>query len=61
LGKAFVDKEKIKALAALPSKLELLGKVVATVKAPISGLVNVLAGNLRGLVIVLSGIKDKKS
>lgn len=53
--------EKIKELAMLPSKLELLAKVVGTINAPLSGLVNVLAGNLRGLVNALNAIKNTKS
>lgn len=48
-------------LAALPGKQELLGQLVGTLNAPISGFVNVLAGNLRGLATVLTAIKDKKT
>ena len=48
------------ALAKLPSKEELLGQLVGTLNAPISGFVNVLAGNLRGLVTVLQAVADKK-
>jgi len=44
-------------LAKIPSRNELLAKVVGSLKAPISGLVNVLSGNMRDLVYVLSNIK----
>ena len=47
------------ALAKLPTKEELLAKLVGTLNAPISGFANVLAGNLRGLVQVLKGISEK--
>jgi large subunit ribosomal protein L10 len=47
-------------LAKLPSKDELLAKVVGSLKAPVSGFVNVLGGNLRGLVYALRAIKGKK-
>ncbi|MEK7623777.1 MAG: 50S ribosomal protein L10 [Patescibacteria group bacterium] len=57
---AFIDSAKVKQLSALPSKLQLLGQLVGTLNAPVSGFVNVLAGNLRGLVTVLGAIKDKK-
>ena len=57
----WIDSNKVKALAVLPSKQELLAKAISTIKAPLSGLVNVLAGNLRGLVNVLKAIKDQKS
>lgn len=56
-----VDEAVVKSLAKLPSKQELLAKLVGSLNAPVSGLVNVLAGNLRGLVTVLSAVKDKKA
>lgn len=59
-GKYLDDKETL-ALAKLPSKEELLAKVVGSINAPISGFVNVLAGSLRGLVSVLNNIKEAKS
>lgn len=57
---AFINSEKVKQLSSLPSKQEMLARLVGTINAPISGFVNVLAGNLRGLVTVLSAIKDNK-
>ncbi|MSU75200.1 MAG: 50S ribosomal protein L10 [Candidatus Magasanikbacteria bacterium] len=57
----FIDAAAVKALAALPSKKELLGKLVGTLNAPVSGFVNVLVGNLRGLVSVLNNIKNAKA
>jgi len=59
-GKIFAEKE-IKALAELPSREELIAKVLAGFNAPISGFVNVLNGNLRGLVVALNGIAQKKA
>lgn len=52
--------DQIKALAKLPSKQELIARVVGSIAAPLSGMVNVLQGNLRNLVYVLSAIKDSK-
>ena len=60
LERKFVAAEKIKELSALPSKQELVAKVVGSIGAPLSGFVNVLAGNLRGLVHVLKSISEKK-
>ncbi|MFZ5982621.1 MAG: 50S ribosomal protein L10 [Patescibacteria group bacterium] len=60
LGKEILSKEEVSDLAKLPSKEELLAKLVGTIKAPVSGFVNVMAGNLRGLVNVLKAISDKK-
>ena len=59
-GGKFVDAEYVKGLAVLPSKKELLGQLVGSLNAPLSGLANVLAGNLRGLVSVLNNIKEAK-
>ncbi|MBT5337794.1 50S ribosomal protein L10 [Candidatus Falkowbacteria bacterium] len=55
-----VSAEQVGKLADLPSKLELLAKVVGSIKAPVTGFVNVLSGNLRGLVNVLNAIKENK-
>jgi len=60
MEKKFIDSEQIKALSALPNREGLLAQLVGTMNAPISGLVNVLAGNIRGLVTVLNALKDKK-
>lgn len=60
LENAFIDKAQVERMATLPTKQELLAQVVGTINAPLSGFVNVLAGNLRGLVNVLNAIKDKK-
>jgi large subunit ribosomal protein L10 len=58
LEKEFKSIEEIIKLAQLPTKEELLAKIVGSINAPLSGLVNVLQGNLRGLVSVLSQIKN---
>ena len=57
----FLGIQEVEELAKLPSKPELYAKVVGSINAPVSGLVNVLAGNLRGLVYTLNAIKDNKS
>jgi len=56
----YLSEAEVMNLANLPSREELLAKVVGSIKAPISGFVNVLAGNMRGLVNVLNAIKDTK-
>ncbi len=56
-----LKKEKVVELAKLPTKPEMLGRLVGTINAPVSGFVNVLAGNLRGLVNVINSIKDAKA
>jgi large subunit ribosomal protein L10 len=61
LESKWIDEIMVKNLASLPSKDEMLARTVYTIQAPISGFVNVLAGNLRGLVNVLNSLKDKRS
>lgn len=56
-----MSKAEVTQLASLPSKQELLQKLVGSLNAPVSGFVNVLAGNLRGLVTVLGAINEKKA
>lgn len=61
LENKYLNKEEVTALAKLPSKQELYAKIVGSLNAPVSGFVNVLAGNLRGLVNVLKSIEEKKA
>jgi len=60
IEKAYVPALTIEALALLPSREELYAKVVGSIAAPISGMVNVLAGNIRGLINVLSQYQESK-
>ena len=48
-----IDASAVESLAKLPSREELLGKVVGTIAAPMGGIVNVLTGPMRGLLNVL--------
>lgn len=50
---------EIKALASLPSKEELLAKLLYMLKYPITGFHGVLKGTLSGFVRVLDGIAKK--
>ncbi len=56
-----ISAQEVKQLASLPSKGELLSKLVWLLNYPASGLVNVLAGNMKNLLYALSAIKDKKA
>jgi large subunit ribosomal protein L10 len=55
-----IDEKGVKELANLPSREELLAKMLGSLNAPITGLVNVLNGNIRGLVVALNAIKEQK-
>lgn len=56
----FYNTSQIKALAMMPSKEELFAKVVGSISAPLSGLVNVLQGNLKGLISVIKQYQESK-
>ncbi len=56
-----LEAAEVNKLATIPSREELLAKLVGSINAPVSGLVNVLAGNVRGLVYTLNAIKEQKS
>ncbi len=49
--------EEMIILAKIPSKEELLAKIIGSIKAPISGFANVLQGNIKGLITVLAKAK----
>ncbi len=55
-----ISAKQIEALSKLPPKEVLLAQLLATMKAPVSGFVNVLAGNIRKLMYVLKAIEEKK-
>lgn len=55
-----IDVEGVKALAELPSREELIAKMLGSMNAPITGLVRVLNGPIRGLVVALNAIREQK-
>ncbi len=52
----FISADEVKALAALPTKNELIAQVVATLASPLNDVVSGLSGNLHGL---LDGVEAK--
>jgi len=61
LDKVPVTSDDIVALSKLPSRDELISKVVYMMKSPLTGFVRQLASPLTGLVLVLKAIQDKKN
>jgi len=61
LQNLFINANKAKSLADLPSKEELIAKTVYMFNAPLSGFANVLSGNTRNLVNVLQAVKEAKA
>ncbi|HEX5273801.1 MAG TPA: 50S ribosomal protein L10 [Candidatus Rubrimentiphilum sp.] len=56
-----VDAKEVMVLASLPSKQELIAKLVGSLASPLRGLVTVLSGNQSGLVRVLNAIREQKA
>lgn len=52
----FISADEVKALAALPSKNDLIAQVLATLASPLNDVMNGLSGNLHAL---LDGIEAK--
>ena len=58
---AVIDVQGVNRLATMPSKEELIAKVLGTLQSPASGLANVINANMSGLARVLQAIHDKKA
>jgi large subunit ribosomal protein L10 len=56
-----VDENGVKTLAAMPSKEELVAKMLGSLQAPIANFVGVLSAMPRSLVIALNAIAEKKA
>ena len=57
----YVDVNGVKALASMPSKEELIAKMLGSLQAPIANFVGVLSAMPRSLVIALNAIAEKKA
>jgi len=55
-----ISADQVNTLSKLPGKQQLQAMVVGTLAAPLHGLLNVMQGNIRGLVYTLKAIGDKK-
>jgi len=52
---------QVKALATLPTREQLLGQVVGTIAAPLTGFVGVMSGNVRSIINVLNAVSEAKA
>ena len=55
-----ISVDEVKALALLPSREELIAKLLSSMQAPVSNTVNVLHGVLRNAVYVLDAVRKQK-
>lgn len=61
LTKEPLTKAQVEILAKLPTRLELIAKTIGSLKSPISGIVQVLVGNIKKLVYTLSAVAKAKA
>ena len=57
----YLSAQRVMQLAEIPTREELLGQLVGSMSSPITGFMNALTGNVRGLTMVLKGISEKKA
>ena len=57
----FLSAEEIMKLADIPSREVLLSQLVGSMNAPLTGFMNAVTGNLKGLTVVLKGISEKEA
>lgn len=57
---SYVDKEGVKALASMPSREELVAKMLGSMQAPLANFAGVLTNLMSGIVRVLNGIAQQK-
>lgn len=57
---AYVDKNGVKALATMPSKEELLAKLLGSLQAPVANLAGVLSNMLAALPRALNAVAEQK-
>ena len=55
-----IDAKEVKALANLPSREELIAKLLGSMNAPIANTVGVLSGIIRNFVGVVEAYREKK-
>ena len=58
---AYVDKAGVKALASMPSREELVAKMLGSMQAPVSNFVGVLNNLVAGIVRVLHAVAEKQA
>ena len=57
----YVDLNGVKALAAMPSKEQLIAKMLGSMQSPVSKFAGVLSATLRSVVLALNAVAEKKA
>ncbi len=58
---SYVDKKGVVELAEMPSKPELVAKMLGSMQAPLTNFAGVLSGIMRSVVIALNAVSEKKA
>lgn len=58
---AYIDAKGVTALASMPSKPEMIAKMLGSMQAPISNFAGVLSSIVRSVVIALNAVAEKKA
>lgn len=53
------ESKTLKEIASLPLREQMLSRLVLSIASPLAGFMNVLQGNMKGLVVALSAIANK--
>ncbi|MCZ7663410.1 MAG: 50S ribosomal protein L10 [Thermoleophilia bacterium] len=56
-----IEAARVEQMASLPSREELIARIVGGIATPLYGLANVLTGPMRGLVVALDQIREQKA
>ncbi len=60
IEKTFADKEKVKYMAKLPGKEQLMAQLVGAISMPLKKMGMALSAPLRNMLILMNNLKDKK-
>lgn len=58
---SYIDVNGVKALAAMPSKEQLIAKMLGSMQSPVSKFAGVLSATLRSVVLALNAVAEKKA
>jgi len=61
LGARLLTAEDVEAIASLPPREAMLGRVVGTIAAPLSRLAGVMSRKVASLMVVLNAVAEKKA
>jgi large subunit ribosomal protein L10 len=61
LNGEYLDSAKVAQLENIPSREELIAKILGSLNAPLVGVMNTMSGNLKGFTMVIKRLSEKKA